>query len=307
MIFTLPFLVRRRSTDRPARRSWICLRKRGIRPALVVDEGGAVVESVFPGVDRDCALIGIAEKGLTNIEFRAKSGGGHASMPPVHTIVGELAQAVVDVENHPFPRQLTKPVREMLNILGRHSGFAYRILFANMWCLQPLFDKVCRMSGGELNAMMRTTCAITKMQGGEAFNVIPPGSIRWHEPASDGEGYCGFCQSIPGEDDTIIRILKCLYSREEILPQSRIRTAKSIRGSAQAVKDTWTDAIISPYLMMACSDSWHYCRITDHVYKFSAMKLSKEERGMIHGNNERVPIDTLVKTVEFYVRLMKMC
>ena len=39
-------------------------------------------------------------------------------MPPVHTIVGQLAQAVTEVENHPFPRQLTKPVREMLDILG---------------------------------------------------------------------------------------------------------------------------------------------------------------------------------------------
>jgi len=277
-----------------------------IEPALVVDEGGAVVENVFPGVSAPCGLIGIAEKGMMDVKYTCKSAGGHASAPKPHTPVGALSAACCSMENNPFKSHLTKPVAEMFDILGRHSNFLYRMIFANLWAFSGLLDMICKKSGGELNALMRTTVAFTQMKGSSAANVIPPealmvSNIRLNQNDTIDTALDYIKKTINNPDIEVATIYGMNPSR---ISKTHCEAWDKV---ALAVASTWKGSIVSPYLMVQCSDSRHYGRISDKVYRFSAMDLTSEERATIHGNNERIRVETVKSAVEFYIRLIKQC
>ena len=177
---------------------------RAITPALVLDEGGAVVEGVFPGVKRPCAVVGIGEKGMLNARFVAKSSGGHASSPPPKTPIGQLTKAAQRVLKKPFAMHLSLPAAKMFDTLGRHSSFLYRVIFANLWCFGPVLDLLGRLQGGEMNALLRTTLAFTQMKGAPAPNVIPPqaelvANLRLN-PADSVESALAHLQKLAGKD-----------------------------------------------------------------------------------------------------------
>lgn len=278
--------------------------KEGITPALVVDEGGAVVENVFPGVKQPCAVVGIAEKGMMDVKYTCKSNGGHASAPKPHTPLVELSNACCSIESNPFKSHLTKPVAEMFDTLGRYSSFVYRMIFANLWIFSPVLDMICKKSGGELNALMRTTVAFTQAQGSDATNVIPPeatlvSNIRLN-PDDNMESALEYLKKTVDNKNVEIEILHGMNPSR--ISQTDCEAWDRV---AKAVVSTWKGSIVSPYLMVQCSDSRHYGRISDKVYRFSAMDLTGEERSTIHGNNERIRVETAKKAVEFYLRLMK--
>ena len=277
-----------------------------IQPALVVDEGGAVVENVFPGVKAPCGLIGIAEKGMMNVCYSAHSGGGHASAPPPKTPISTLAKACQSVLSHPFKMHITKPAREMFDTLGRHSSFALKIVFANLWLFEPVLDLICRLSGGEMNALVRTTTAFTQMEGSAGRNVLPAEAYLISNmrlsPKDTVEGATEYLRKTVNDPAVEIQVL------ESFSPSPVSETnCESWDKVAQAVSHTWPGCIVTPYLMVQCSDSRHYGPISNHVYRFSAMDLTAEERRSIHGNNEKIRLETIARAVEFYIRLMMQC
>ncbi len=276
----------------------------GINPALVLDEGGAVVENVFPGLKASCAVIGIAEKGMVDVEYRVKSNGGHASAPKPHTPVGVLSRACTRVEARPFKFRMTKPVAEMFDTLGRHSSFLYRMIFANMWCFGWVIDLLGKLQGGDINALVRTTVAFTQMSGSSASNVIPPeatmvSNLRLN-PEDTVESALEYLRGVIDDDKVELSALRG-YNPSRI----SVTDCEGYDRVVNAAASTWRGCIPTPYLMVQCSDSRHWGRISDKVYRFSAMDLTKEERASIHGHNERIRFECAERACEFFIRMMK--
>jgi carboxypeptidase PM20D1 len=194
----------------------------------------------------------------------------------------------------------------MFDTLGRHSNFGLKIIFANLWCFSPILDLICRKSGGEINALVRTTVAFTMMEGSSARNVLPPeakmvSNLRLN-PADSVASVTDHLKKTVANDKVEINVL-------ESFEPSRISRTDCAGWDmvSAAVAETWPGCIVSPYLMVQCSDSRHYGRISDRVYRFSAMDMTAQERATIHGHNERIRLESIGRAVEFYIRLMQKC
>lgn len=144
------------------------------------------------------------------------------------------------------------------------------------------------------------------MEGSAASNVLPPHAwvganlrLIGNDTVESAKAYL---EKVIANDKIRVEVVQGMkpsrISTTDCEPWERL---------SQAIRGTWTDTVVSPYLMLACSDSRHYGVLSDHVYRFSAMALSKAERSMIHANNERVPLDTVEKTVIFYQKLIRIC
>src|SRR5262249_10549219 len=136
------------------------LHRRGVEPALVLDEGGLVGEGLVAGVRAPVALIGTAEKGYLSLALSVRARGGHSSMPPAHTAIGILPAALARLEDHPMPARISGPTAEALGFLAPEMPFGARVLLGNLWLFEPLVRRGFEVSP-EGNSRVRTTTAVT--------------------------------------------------------------------------------------------------------------------------------------------------
>lgn len=276
-----------------------------IHPYMVIDEGGAIVSNMFPGVSKKVAVVGIAEKGFMNIKLTAFSKGGHASTPPKDTALTILSKAVLKLnQTKRFKLKLTESVRTLFDTLAPYSkSLVIRIIFANLWLFTPIVKLIAKLSGGELLSMFKTTQAFTISEASDAINVLPTSAsvgINYRlRPYETSEQVVKTIKKVIKNDDIKVEVIKVSEATTTSVVDEVFGLVR------QAIKKTWPEVIVTPYLMVATSDSRHYHEICDRVYKFSPMDVSKDDLKLIHGENEKISIDNVIHGVYFYLNLIE--
>jgi len=250
-------------------------------PALVLDEGGAVMEDRFPGVKGAAALVGVAEKGYLTLELVATGKGGHSSTPPSSTQIGRLARAVAALEANPFPESLNDASKGMLEALTPGMSFERKLVMS----------------------------AATIIRGGAKDNVLPQEAIAKVNfriaPGETVESVIAFVRRVIA--DSTITVRQSGIFKSDPSPVSRTDGA-AFRLVAESIRESLgkEPPLIVPYLVVGGTDSryWSQAGAPD-VFRFSPVPFEADALSRVHGTDERIAVEGYAKGIAFFVRLLE--
>jgi carboxypeptidase PM20D1 len=282
------------------------MRERGVRFRFVLDEGGVIVEGAMPGLNAPLALVAVAEKGDATIRLSVDVEPGHSSMPPARTAVGILSAAVVRLEQHPLPASMSGAFGLMLDAVAPEMDFLPRLMLANRDILSPvLLQKFSQTP--TLNALARTTTAVTVIHGGQHEGSLPGHAeafVNFRLLRGDSPEFV-LDQTRKAVND--VRVQCEFHKGAPPIPSSFISDHRSpdFMTLQRVIRQVFPGVVVAPGLAVVATDSRHYEAVADNIYRFLPIQLQVEDLQRIHGIDERISVQNYHRMVQFMILLIQ--
>ena len=278
------------------------LKAEGVQAIFTLDEGSIVLTDT-PVIDGPAIMIGIGEKGYGTLKVTANAPGGHSSMPPVETGVETLAKAVLDITGDPFPIELRGPGFSMIEALAAKKGGTTKMAVANPWLFSPLLKRQLG-AAPTTAAAFHTTIAPTMLQGSPKENVLPQSAnalINYRiAPWNTSADVMARAKAAVGDAKVDLAWVKPPREPTRISSTS----SQGWKWIAAAARADAPQAVLTPTLVVAGTDSRSMEPVSEDIYRFMPMHFSLKESAMIHGTNEHMKIDSFKRMIDFYARLI---
>jgi len=245
-----------------------------------------------------------SEKVYMDLRLEVHNPGGHSSLPVKDNAIYRLAAALSRIGAYEFPARLNEVTRAYLT---RAAAAAPDTIAARMRMVGESGDTAAmrRLSAGSpwFNAVLRTTCIATRLEGGHAYNALP-------QLAAANVN----CRLLPDERpeevvETIRRLVAdtavqvTVFSEPKPSPPSPL-VPEVLEPVDSITAAMWPGAAVVPSMETGATDGLFFRNAGIPVYGVSGVPLEADDI-RAHGRDERIRVDAFYQGLEFTMRLVK--
>lgn len=286
----------------PAARDWFV--EQGITFDVILDEGGAVIDPPIGGMEAPkCAMVAIHEKGVHDLILTAETASSHGSLTSgtKSTPTERMAAFITQVcKKPPFIRRLNDQVRGMFGAMAPYAGAPMKLLLSNLWCFGPLLVKVLPKLSAQAGGLIGTTVMFNDVVSSEKGLLctakVTLRSVDDKDVAVDIENFTKLAEKYG--------ISVKLGDRQEFHAPAD-PTLPPFETLSKCIHEFFPDSPVIPYILPAGTDARTLTDVCKCVLRFAPIRMSKEQLGSIHSQNENIDISALGSCVAFYRRFLE--
>ena len=273
-----------------------------IQADLVINEGGFGISDVLP--DRPLFMIATAEKGVCRVKLRRSGPPGHGSVPHGDNALEKLVQGLSRLLAKDSPVIITPLIAEYFKQLGTSWEFLQPYLQdGKPETLVEILTQKGMLNIPQMAAMLKNTISLNMMHAGNKVNVIPSAAEAELDirllPGTDPDSVVAEIKEHLADDDIKIEVAGTFRASESLMDTEDFSIIKDVHLAH------FPDALAVPSLLFGASDSRFFRKKGIPCYGVNPVLLSLEELGKIHGIDERISEENMIKGTEVYIDIVK--
>ncbi|HEY8182766.1 MAG TPA: M20/M25/M40 family metallo-hydrolase [Thermoanaerobaculia bacterium] len=280
--------------------SWLITEHRDlIDAAFAINEGGA---GRMKNGRRLYNGVGASEKVYVSFALSTQNKGGHSSVPRADNAIYELADGLTKLAKFQFPIELNEVTRTYFE---RMSKIEEGPIAADMAAVaKGDAAAAARLSEtAAYNALLRTTCVATRLEGGHADNALPQSAKATVN-----------CRVLPADSadevrNTIVKVLSDpgidVTWIDRPKPSAPSPLDAAVMGPIEKVtNEFWPGVPVMPMMGTGATDSLYLRNAGIPSYGVSGL-FGELNDNRAHGRDERVGVAEFYDSLQFLYVLVK--
>jgi len=283
---------------------WLVKNRRDLIDAeIAVNEGGA---GQMRNGKYEINQVQAGEKVYQDFRLDVRNAGGHSSRPIRDNAIYHLADGLARLQKFDFPVRLSDVTRTFFDRMAAFESDP-KMSAAMKGVAKPTPDRqsvaLLSLSSSYYNALMRTTCVATRLEGGHANNALP-------QLATANVN----CRILPGEaPDAVQRTLEGVLADSQIRvtavgaakPSAPSPLTPAIMGPLESITSAmYPGVVVVPVMSTGATDGLYLRNAGIPTYGVEGVFYEVDDN-RAHGRDERVGVKQFYEGLEFQYRLIK--